>query len=120
MKLLLIILCVGFTCPIFAQMPNPIQSADSKERFGKVTKVNPLAKTITMVVEGKEVTFYSEKLKTPPKVGDIITFNKRFPWLFENCEACNASCPEFVGACFMTVSLGCMCYPFYLDPMKMK
>lgn len=111
---------MGFLCPIFAQTPKPVQTADSKERFGKVTKVNPLAKTITMIVEGKEVTFYSEKLKALPKEGDIITFNKKFPWLFESCEKCNAACPEGVGVCFMTVSLGCMCYPIIKDPMKMK
>ncbi len=120
MKSLLIILCIGFICPMFAQTPKPVLSADSKERFGKVTKVNPIAKTITMVVEGKEVTFYSEKLKAVPKVGDIITFNKRFPWLFENCEDCNKSCPNGVGVCFMTVSLECMCYPIIKEHMITK
>lgn len=31
----------------------------------------------------------------------------RRPWIYENCEQCNAACP---GPCFMTSELNCRCY----------
>lgn len=39
---------------------------------GKVTQVNEKAKTFTVMAKGKAVTFNAAKLKSLPKVGEII------------------------------------------------
>jgi|GEM_PF-6827438 len=39
---------------------------------GKVTQVNEKAKTFTVMAKGKAVTFNASKLKSLPKVGEII------------------------------------------------
>lgn len=83
-----------------------------KQMTGTVTEVNNQAKTVTVMIQGKAVTFSAAKLKASTRVGANINFteNPAARFKYPSCEACNGECP---GVCFL-VGGGdyCRCYLF--------
>ena len=78
---------------------------------GRVTAVDPGAKTVTVTIQGKAVTMSSAKLKALPTVGSTIEFTENpatTRYKYNSCEDCNAVCP---GVCFLEGGGDyCRCY----------
>ena len=53
------------------EMPRIVKAAD-QQITGKVTQLDAKAKTFTVVTQGKTVTISAAKLRSLPKVGDIV------------------------------------------------
>ena len=49
-----------------------VDKASPKLMTGKVTQVNEKAKTFTVMAKGKEVVFNAARVKSLPKVGEVI------------------------------------------------
>ena len=90
---------------------------------GKITAVDPRAKTFTVTIQSKiqiksqpkDLTFSAVKLKTLPTVGTIVDLAQDPKHrVFFSCEECNGVCP---GVCFLGPN-NCGCYLFHLRTEK--
>jgi len=81
-------------------------SVAASEQAGRLVR-NLLALKINMIICENGITVNDPgwrlgNLSLAPGYGI-----SRRPWIYENCEQCNAVCP---GPCFMTSELNCRCY----------
>jgi hypothetical protein len=87
--------------------PRAVDKA-SPQLSGKVTAVDPAARTYTIMLEGKPTKLSAGKGRPLPAVGTTVdlTANAADRFTFPTCEECNAVCP---GVCFLGAN-SCRCY----------
>ena len=98
---------VGASQQNIAPEVNKIDIAEPKVITVKITGVNSVDKTFTIVTQGKSLTLSSINLKARPTIGALLTLKEdRTKYIYSNCESCKTSCP---GVCFLEPDY-CRCY----------
>ena len=93
--------------------PRTVDKA-SPQLSGKVTAVDPAARTFTIMLDGKPTTLSAGKGRRLPDVGSTVDLTPNTGrYTFATCEECNSVCP---GVCFLGPN-SCRCY---LDHLRTK
>lgn len=124
--LLSLITMAGLPTLLVAQQPATVTSKAKQtpplKLTGKVVAVNANAKSVTVLINGKENIVYAPHATALPKIGEKLEFarERTFVIVYDNCEKCKADCSESTpGVCFLTPN-GCVCYKSACPPCWMR